>query len=293
MSSSRRRGSNICNMLQLGYRAIYQSNVINAMKEARKHGFRVLELHCNAPKFSPGNFFKEERMKIKNLAQKYNIILQTHAPLELSLIFTNNHLREAAKLYLKDLLIFSRDIGARCLTLHPGKAAMYYANDGKKMKDDDIYTEYYSKLFEDSIKYIASIAPKDVFVCVENTDNFTLAYMKVLEKYLPPGKIFLTLDIMKCFTYSENRLIENQWGFFKRNKKYVRNIHVSGAMHGAINGWEKKIEKFFYLFKNKDLPVIIEILPIESAIKAKKIIEDFIKCKHGKKLKSSLSAEEK
>lgn len=261
-------------MYQFGYRAIYQSDVYSAIKEAKKFGFRILELHCNAPKFSPENFSKSDGQKIKLFAQKNNIILQTHAPMESSLIFSNSRLRESAKLCLKDLVAFSRDIGARCLTLHPGKAAMYHAGAGKNMKDDDIYPEYYSKLFEDSIKYIVTIAKKDIFVCIENTDNFTIEYMKVLNKYLPYGKIFLTLDIMKCYTYTDSRLIQRQWEFFTKNKKYVRNIHVSGAMHGGLDVWDKKIEKFFRLFYNSNLPVIIEILPINDAVAAKKIIEN-------------------
>ena len=260
-------------MFQFGCRAIYQSDMYSAIKEAKKFDFQVLELHCNAPKFAPENFSKKERIKIKRFAKENNIILQTHAPLELSLIFTNSHIREAVKLCLKDLVTFSRDIGARCLTLHPGKAAMYNTADGKKSKDDDIYSEYYSKLFEDSIKYIVSIAKKDVFVCIENTDNFTPKYMRILSKYLPLGKIFLTLDIMKCYTYTDIRLIRNQWDFFVKNKKYVKNIHASGALHGGLRGWEKKIKKFFRLFNFSGLSVIIEILPIKNAVETKKLLD--------------------
>lgn len=260
-------------MYQFGSRAIYQQNIYNAIKEAKKFGFQILELHCNAPKFSPENFSKKERKKIKKFAQENNILMQTHVPLELSLIFTNSYLRDAVKSYLRELVIFSHDIGARCLTLHPGKTAMYNTADGKKLKDDDIYPGYYSKFFEDSIKYIVSIAKKNVFVCIENTDNFTPEYMRILSKYLSSGKIFLTLDILKCYTYTDIRLMQNQWDFFVKNKKYVKNIHVSGAMHVGLEGWEKKIEKFFRLFNNSGLPVIVEILPIKDAVAAKKIIK--------------------
>lgn len=50
-------------MYQIGCRGIYQTNIYNAIWEAKKFGFEVLELHCNAPKFSPENFSKNERKK--------------------------------------------------------------------------------------------------------------------------------------------------------------------------------------------------------------------------------------
>lgn len=266
-------------MFKIGNRAIYQPSIRAAISEAKKNGFAVLEIHLTSPQFIPYNFSKKELLAIKNFSKEQNVILQTHAPLEQSLIFICKELRQAAKDQVKTMIKFSQAIGARCLTLHPGKAAIYHTEDGKKLKDDELFPKFYSDIFEDSIKYIISIAPKDFYVCVENTDNFTLNYQKVLNKYLPSDKIFLTWDIRKNYTYTTNELIEQQWKFVQKNKNCVKNLHVSGfnAAHGGLKGWEDKLDQFFKLFGDQGLPMIIEIMPLQSALEAKEIINQLAK----------------
>jgi len=52
--------------------------------------------------------------------------------------------------------------------------------------------------------------------------NFNSSYQKILDKYLSSGKIFLTWDIRKNYTYAANELIEDQWEFVKKNKDFVK-----------------------------------------------------------------------
>jgi len=265
-------------MLNIGYRTIYQKSIRSAIKEAKQNGFKVIEIHLTSPQFVSTNYTLKELKLIKTLASKEGITLQVHAPLEQSLIFVNKELRTGAKKQVEEMIKFSKGLGAKCLTLHPGKAAIYHTSDGKKIKDDDIYSEFYKKLFEDSTKHIVSISPKDLFVCIENTDNFTSQYQKVLAKYLPTGKIFLTWDIRKNYSYTSNELINEQWKFVKKNKDYVKNLHISGfsTAHGEIKGWEDKLDKFIKLFNDQALSLIIEIMPLKDALKAKIIISSLL-----------------
>lgn len=260
-------------MFNIGYRAIYQKNIRFAIKEAKKNGFKVIEIHLTSPQFIPSKYALKELSSIKSLAKKEHIILQVHAPLEHSLIFVNKELRHGAKKQVEEMIKFSRNLGAKCLTLHLGKAAIYHVVDGRKIKDDDVYSEFYKGLFEDSIRHIISIVPKDFFVCIENTDNFTPQYQEVLNKYLPSGKLFLTWDIRKNYSYINNKLIKEQWEFVQKNKEFVKNLHISGlgAAHGEIKGWEEKLDRLIELFSNKGLPLIIEIMPLKYALEAKKI----------------------
>jgi len=256
-------------MFIFGFRAIHQKNISLAIKEAKGNGFEVLEMHLSSPQF----------LHFDNLSQSPKITLQIHAPIGLSLIFTEEKLRKASKEYLKEIIELSKNINARCLTLHIGRADTYHETDGKKIKNDDVYPDFYSKLFEDSLKYIVSIAPKDLFICIENTDNFNYHYQKIIEKYLKTGKLFLTWDIRKSYSYDTEKLIKEQWDFVKKNKKYVKNIHISGleGSHGEIKKWDKRFDKFINLFKDKDMPMIIEIIPLSSAIKAKMVISQKLK----------------
>lgn len=261
-------------MFSIGCRAIYQKDIHSAIKEAKKNDFKVLEIHLTSPQFIPSKYTQRESKSIKSLAVREDIILQVHAPLEHSLIFVNKELRHAAKKQVEEMMEFGRNLGAKCLTLHPGKAAIYHTADGKKIRDDDVYVEFYKGLFEDSIKHIISIVPKDFFVCIENTDNFTPQYQEVLNKYLPSGKLFLTWDIRKNYSYTTSELIKKQWEFVQSNKEYVKNLHISGfdAAHGEIKVWEEKLNRFIGLFSGKHLPLIIEIMPLKHALEAKKII---------------------
>lgn len=266
-------------MFTLGHRVIYQNNINLALKEAKKNNFGIIEIHISAPQFLPRSFSSAKLQSAKNLAERYNITIQIHAPLELSLIFVNEDLRRAVKKQIKELFTFCEAINARNVTLHIGKADTYHDVNGKKFKNDDIYPKLYSKLFEDSLKYIVSIAPKGLNVCIENTDNFNSNYQKVLQKYLHTGKLFLTWDIRKSFGYENKKLIKEQWKFIKKNANYVKNLHISGltSSHGEIKKWDNEFNKFFNLFKNKNLPIIIEIIPLDSAIRAKNIIKKQIK----------------
>ena len=265
-------------MLQIGQRAIYQKDIKSAILETSKNGFEVLEIHLSSPQFMPENYSLKQINKIKKIAQENNVILQFHAPLEHSLIFTNQEMHSSALKRIDKMIAFSQKVKARCLTLHPGKVAMYNLADGTKLKDDDIYSEFYQKLFEDSVKHIVSVSPADLFVCIENTDNFTANYQNILEKYLKTKKIFLTWDIRKNYTYDTNELIKEQWRFVNKNKSCVKNLHVSGFdnAHSQLKGWEEKIIPFLKLFNNQTLPIIIEIMPLKQTIKAKNIFERMV-----------------
>lgn len=260
-------------MFKIGYRAIYESSISAAINIAKRNGFEVLEIHLSSPQFNPDTFTAKDFSGIKNLAKKKKIILQVHAPLEQSLLFTSRELRQGAEKQLKTLIYFSRQIQARCLTIHPGKVSVYNAVDGRKIKADEKYPRYYGKLFENSLKQIISMAQPDLFVCLENTDNFTPGIMKILEKYLPSGKIFLTWDFMKSFTYTDNRLRPEQWKFFQKNQKYVKNIHVSGSLHGRMNDREKRFDRFINILNDRELPFIMEIYPLNYAVEGKDILK--------------------
>jgi hypothetical protein len=241
---------------KLGIRAIHQKNIKTAILEAKKNGFEVLEIHLSSPQFLPQNHTKVQLKDIRTFSAKSNVILQVHSEINSSLIEVDDIIRRAEKQRLERVVRFSRQLGARCLTLHPGKAPTYYlGNGGKVSQNDDIYSNLYNKLFEDSIKHIISIAPKDLFICIENTDNFTVGYRKVLSKYLKTNKIFLTWDILKNLNFKTGPQVwPKQWEFIQKNFKYVRNLHVSGPEHGSLKGLEKNFIPFFELFKNKNLP---------------------------------------
>ena len=161
--------------------------------------------------------------------------------------------------------------------MHIGKAPIYHDVNNKKLISDEIYPDLYSKLLEDSLKYITRIAPKNLFICIENTDNF-VRHRKIIQKYLKTGKLFLTWDIRKNYSYDSGKLIKSQWDFVKKNKKYVKNLHISGleGSHGEIKKWDKRFDKFIELFKEESLPLIIEILPLKSALQAKKVIDKIL-----------------
>jgi sugar phosphate isomerase/epimerase len=262
-------------MFKIGYRSIYNLNFRAAIFEAKRNGFSLVEVHLTSPQFLPNRYSKKQRQEIKKFAAKHGITIQIHASLEQSLIYIDLNLREGERKHLETMVRFGQEIGARCITLHPGKAAIYHDSDGKKLKDDEIHSKFYKNLFKESIKHIISIAPDDIFICIENTDNFTPEYRQVLSKYLPSGKVFLTWDIRKNYSYITNELIKEQWKFLLKNKDYVKNLHISGfnAAHGELKGWEDKIERFLKLFRDKDLPMIVEIMPLADAVRAKKVIK--------------------
>lgn len=276
--SSEKSENRICESCQFGMRAIYQKNIKTAILEAKRNGFSVLEIHLSSPQFSLSKYSKKELLSLRKFAEQQQIILQVHTSLEVSLLFIEPVFRQATKIYLKNVVWFSQVIGARCITIHPGSVFGYHTFDGIKIKNDDIYRKYYSKLFEDSLKFIASVATKPMFICIENTDNFNLDYQKILEKYLQRGNIFLTWDIRKNFYTEGNLLKKDQWNFIKRNSKYVKNIHISGLSggHGKIETQEKRLNKVVKLFLKQNIPMVIEVLPLKASVDSKKNLQEII-----------------
>jgi endonuclease IV len=259
---------------KIGLRAIYQKNIRTAIIEARQNGFEVLEIHLSAPQFQPEKYSKRELKTLANFARKNNILLQVHASLESSLLFLNPHLRQAAKLQFLETIKFCQALGARCLTLHPGSVYGYHASDGVKIKNDDEFRKAYCSLFEDGLKFVSSAKVGNLIVCIENTDNFNTDYRKILGKYLRQGKLFLTLDIRKLFSFN-NIPQKEQKNFVQKNKSYVKNIHISSpnSAHGIIGKNEKELIKYLEIFKNKDIPLIFEVLPLKAALESKKNLE--------------------
>jgi sugar phosphate isomerase/epimerase len=265
-------------MFKFGERAIYQKNIKAAIAEARRNGFDVLEIHLSSPQFSPDLYSKKELLSLRVFAERQEVTLQIHASLEASLLFIDLRLRQAAKDYFKMIVRFGGAIGARCLTIHPGSVFGYHTAAGTRLKNDDVYRGGYARLFDDSLKFIASIAAKQrVLVCIENADNFNTDYQKILEKYLKRGNIYLTWDIRKTF-FLDGSFRTEQWHFIKKNLAYVKNMHVSGLRggHGAIGAAEKKLSKFFKLFPNHDIPLVIEILPLSAALASRNNLKKVI-----------------
>lgn len=256
-------------------RAVHQNNIQTAILEAKKNNFAVLEIHFTSPQFLPQNIPTTELKKIKTFAAKNNIILQTHSDIGQSLLQTDTDVRIAEKRKLEKMVKLSRAIGARCFTVHIGKAPGYHAGPGNNFANDETYSKYYIRLFEDSIKHLISLTKKDLLICIEN-DNLLPVYQKVLGQYLKTKKIFLTWDIMKnCSFKLTTHIREDQWLFVKKHIQNVRNLHISGPAHASLSGYEKDFTDFFKLFDGKDLPMIMEILSLQDAVKAKQTLEAF------------------
>lgn len=261
------------NKYKFGIRAVHQKDIKTAIIEAKQNGFEALEIHFSSPQFLPQNHTSTKLEEIKEFAQKNGIILQTHSEIGQSLIQADDFMRKAEKLKLERMVSFSKAIGARCLTLHPGNATGYLSEKGF-LGNDNIYPVFYKSLFENSLKHVVSIAPKDLFICIENTDSFVLL-QKILEKYLKSNKVFIAWDMMKSFTESAHPVFrKDQWKFMNKNINYVRNVHISGPKHGGIKGWKKKYLKFLKLLQDRHLPLVIEILSLREAIETRKIIQD-------------------
>lgn len=261
---------------KLGIRAVHQKNIRTAILEAKKNGFEILEIHLTSPQFLPERYTQSQLAEIKNFAEKNNIILQTHSEIGQSLVRAGSIIRKAEKQKLRKIIQFSQKIGARCLTLHIGEAPGYYSGPGQVSRNNDVYTKFYMNLLEDSLKNIIKIAPKDLYICIEN-DKLNVNYEKVLDKYLKAGKFFLTWDFMKTYSYQPTRKIrQDQLKFFKKNINSVRNVHISGPSHAGLTGYEKDFTPFLKLLKGKDISVILEILSLPEAIKAKVLIQNAI-----------------
>ena len=259
-------------MFKYGFRATNQKNIESAINECAKNGFSVLEIHFSAPQFFPEHFSQASINKIRKLVKKFGITLQTHTEIGQSLIYSNTELRSAAKRVLEQQLSLSKKLGSRCLTIHIGKAPQYHTGENGEVRNEILYPRFYSELFKDSLSHLSQLSTEYIFICIEN-DQLLEIYQPILQKFLNKGKLFLTWDIMKSFSYKPNTTVKSdQLKFARNNLKFIKNLHISGPRHGGIEGFEKDLKTQLKFFTDTDIPVIIEIVSLKEAVKAKKII---------------------
>jgi len=180
-------------------------------------------------------------------------------------------IRIAQKKQIRKVVEFSKRIGADCVTFHPGKAPIYHSADGRKLFNEDFYPRHYTRLFTDSIEFLETLSRQELAICIENTDYFFAGYQDVLSQHLKNRRIYLCWDIMKGFSYESGDLRPDQWRFLRAHLMHVRNLHISGPAHGALDDTDK-IGEVLRLFIDTETPLVIEIDPIEYALDAREQI---------------------
>lgn len=158
-----------------------------------KHGFKVFEIFFDG--FWPWDIKRDLREKIKEISQKYNILLQVHAPIERV---------EPWEDVLKETINFTGHTGSTLLTIHPQK------------KDMNIYKNIFSMAKE-----------KGIFIGLENykeTDRFHSPsdMINILSHFSDYSNTGITFDTGHANIYG------NPVNYLKSLPDYIKilNIHL-------------------------------------------------------------------
>lgn len=268
--------------ISLGFNVIFDSSVYEAIDFAADHGFSAIELWVSTPHFFPERYTKRARARIAAYSRAKNIQIQIHGPEDVSLFAYLPEVRKATLDYFKRLIDFANDIGAKTLTIHPGKITTFTFPEKSGMALFDFYPKYFLPIFRQNLEVLGTYAKNKVVLCLENTDHFEPPILKILEPLIKKKLIFLTWDIVKSYK-KDGTIKAAELRFLLRNIKGVRNVHLHdfnkkwGHSHGVIGTGFVDIRFFLKKLQGRRVNYIIEVRPHSNVLKSQKFLRQVLK----------------
>lgn len=252
---------------KLGYYVIFQSGFKQAINQAAKFGFKVVEVHLTTPIFSPEKYLSKDRRLIKKYAQDKKIELQCHLSWAVNLFEINPETVKANQKIIKQAIIFAKDIGADRITFHLGKPIVYHDVYGKKIFLPAKFPKVFLSQLDKMLSFTVKEAKGKVLMCLENSDYFNQQTQPIVAKYLNSG-LYLCWDLAKSFVFKDK-------SFFKKHLSKIRTVHLHGSInHQRFGPQTKKFEPLLKIIKDREIYYIIELMPFPAVLQAKKWLEN-------------------
>lgn len=268
--------------IRLGFNSIFDQSIYRAIDFAAKHKFSAIELWVSVPQFFPEKYSNKDRIKIANYSQFKNIQIQIHGPEDLSLFSYYPEVRIATINYFKRLMDFAKDIGARTLTVHPGKITTFTFPKKSGLALFDFYPKYFLPIFRQNLVSLGKYAKGKVMLCLENTDHFEPPIKKIITPLLNKQQLFLTWDVAK--TYNKNGTLNSQdERFLLKHLPSVKNVHLHdinkrpGHSHGIIGQGFVDFSYFLHKLKKLDVNCILEVRPHANVLLSRKNFLNILK----------------
>lgn len=263
--------------MKTGYHSVFAETYFKGIDDAKKYGFDFVQFDLGVPAYFLNELSADKLMEIRKYAENNGVEVTFHSPGDnVSLFCDYPIIRQGILDEFKLMLEKANAIGARHMTFHTGIYPMFKKSNEKA---DDSNADYYENVLYDNIKSLIDNSG-NVLICVENS-GFNRTARKALQRLLSEThKLYLTLDIAKMYL-SNHKINEDDFGFFEKNKDYIREIHVHdksdqfGSHQIVGNGYVDF--SLFKSFLNQNTYLNFEVRPVESAKQAKDNLQKILK----------------
>lgn len=255
--------------MKKGYHSVYAETYFSGIDDAKNHGFDFVQFDLGVPAYFLNELSADKLAEIRSYADNNGVEVTFHSPGDnVSLFCDYPIIRQGILDEFKLMLEKANAIGARHMTFHTGIYPMFKKS---RSKADDSKAHYYENVLYDNLKSLIDNSG-NVLICVENSGLDDTARNAIQRLINETNKLYLTLDIAKMYL-SDNKLNEDDFSFFEKNKDHIREIHVHdkndqfGSHQIVGDGYVD-----FSLFKpffNKDTYLNFEVRPVEAAKQAK------------------------
>ncbi len=265
---------------RIGLQILFDFNdIAEAISFAQDQGFKTLELNLNNLRFYQQLAQKDQRKRIRQLAEKNEINLLVHSPEGISFFIPDERVRTCALDSLKRMIDWSKEINVQRVTFHLG-SDLFFGMTGKRVPTYEIYPEDFKQQITKVLIEIKNHAQNKIYACAENVGGFRYPFVLEILDNLLGDNLALTMDIGHIYRF-QGEVREKEIKFFKDHQSFIKNCHI----HDNRNEWDEhniigegKIDfiPYFKMLADTDSYLIFEVRPKESAVECLKRFNSII-----------------
>ena len=257
---------------RMSYHVIYDDSIASAIQFASDNGFSGIQVATDALHLGFESLSDSDISDIRELSRRLGIRINLHGPDHGSLLFPYSRTDRGIISYYSDLIGFAQDVGAKIITIHPGKVSTFKTDTLPIQELPEPDWALYSRILERNLDRLLELSSGKVQICIENLD-WTPLLMQTLQDYLNDTDLALCWDIEKMYNKTDLSVKPEIEAFFTRNITKVRQVHLhslaNGLSHRVIQPGPIDFKHYLELLNGVDvLDYCIEVRPREKAVES-------------------------
>ncbi len=256
---------------RLGLQVLFDfTDIVDAIRFAAEHGFRVLELNLANVAFSRQLRSVRARREIRAAARKHRVKLAAHAIDGPSFFIPDSRAVRCAVSGHKRVLDQAKEAGISRIVMHLG-FEMRYGMDGGAAFLHEQYPELYRESVGNALTELKEHARGRAKLCVENVGGFRFEFVHELLDGLLGGNLGLCLDVGHVNVLSAGKR-KTELAFFRRHWQHIAHVHLHDNHgkqdeHLALGDGTIDFVPFFRMLAPSEALMVFEVRPKEAALR--------------------------
>ncbi|MDE1850337.1 MAG: sugar phosphate isomerase/epimerase [Candidatus Micrarchaeota archaeon] len=257
---------------RISYHVVYDDSIMDSIDFASKNGFSGIQIAMDVLHLGFDNSSNAEILRIKEKSQELGVRINLHAPDGASLVFPYSNTDKGIISYYSDLIDFAVKIGAKIITIHPGKPSHFPTDTVPQ----EIYPKrdlgLYKKILEKNLDRLLELSKGKVQLCIENYEWLPFV-TETMQDYITRTDLGLCWDLEKMHNKPDGSVKTEILDFYTRNLSRIKQVHlhsiVEGKAHKVIQPGIIDFSHYLKLLDQVDvLDYCIEVRPKEKALES-------------------------